>query len=193
MKRMIFFLFLPMAFITNAQKWTKNFDFVDPCICGLSLVSKDHMYGFVDRGGNIIIPLQYDEALTFSEGYSALRKGSKWMYVDSTGKSITDAVYEDAQSFHNGFAAVMKDQLYGYINTSGKLVIGYQYYNARDFGEDLAPVANKKGEWGYINTSGEIMITPQYDFADHFENGEARVMKGDKLFYIDRKNKVLHE
>ena len=46
---------------------------------------------------------------------------------------------------------------------------------------------------GYIDDKGKMVINPQYDFADSFGNGEARVMKGDKVFYIDKDNKVLHE
>lgn len=193
MKKLLMLIFLPAALSVNAQKWAKNFDFVDQCICGLALASKDHKYGYVDNGGNIIVPLVYDEGLSFKDGYTAVRKGANWQYIDSTGKAITESIFADAQSFQNGFAAVMENELYGYINTSGKVVIGFKFTNARAFGEGLAPVANKKGDWGYINEKGEFVITPEYDFADSFDNGEARVIKGDKVLYINKNNKVLHE
>ena len=193
MKKLLMLIFLPAVVSANAQKWTKNFDFVDQCICGLALAAKDHKYGYVDILGNVIVPLVYDEGLSFKEGYTAVRRGSNWLYIDSTGKVITEAVFTDAQSFHDGLAAVMENDLYGYINTSGKVVIDFKFTNARAFGEGLAPVANKKGGWGYINQKGEIVITPEYDFADIFNNGEARVIKGDKVFYIDKNNKMLHE
>jgi hypothetical protein len=193
MKYLLMLFVLAGAFPATAQKWAKNFDFVDPCICGLSLAGKDSKYGYVDRSGNIVVPIIYDEGLTFKEGYSAVRKGVKWQYIDSTGRFITDAIFSDAQSFYDGFAAVMQDDLYGYINTSGKLVIDFKFSNARNFSEGLAPAANKKGIWGYINLEGEMVIAPEYSFADSFDNGEARVIKGDKVFYIDRNNKLLHE
>lgn len=58
------------------QAWTKQYDHVDDCICGLSLVGKGEKHGFVDKEGKLVIPLIYDDALTFSEGF-ALNK-IKW-------------------------------------------------------------------------------------------------------------------
>jgi hypothetical protein len=97
------------------------------------------------------------------------------------------------KTFHNGIAAVMKNGQYGYIDFTGKVLIDFQFMNARSFSEGLAPVSNAKNLWGYIDDKGKMVINPQYDFADSFGNGEARVMKGDKVFYIDKDNKVLHE
>jgi hypothetical protein len=69
---------------------------------------KDNKIGYPDINGNIVIPLMYDEGLTFSEGYTAVRKGNTWIFFDSTGKQVYDVQYEDAQNFHNGMPAVMK-------------------------------------------------------------------------------------
>jgi hypothetical protein len=87
----------------------------------------------------------------------------------------------------------MKNDHYGYIDVSGKVVIDFQFNNARGFAEGLAPVSNARNLWGYIDDKGRTMISPQYDFADSFNSGEARVMKDDKVFYIDKHNKLLHE
>src|SRR5262245_2637295 len=115
----ILYLLLLSTFTVNAQKWAKNFDFVDECVCGLSLVGKDHKVGFTDHNVNIIVPLIYDEGLSFREGYTAVRKGEKWLYLDSTGKAITEAIFGDAYSFHDGLAAAMKGNSYGYIDYTG--------------------------------------------------------------------------
>jgi hypothetical protein len=72
------------------------------------------------------------------------------------------------------------------------MVITPAFSTARKFSEGLAPASNAKGYWGYIDKKGEWVIKPAYDFTDNFENGEARVMKDQKMFYIDKQNKVLH-
>lgn len=176
-----------------SQKWEKNYDFVDNCVCGLSKVKKDGKIGYVDKQGLEVIKPQYDEGLTFNEGYAAVRKDSKWLFLDSTGKAITEAIYDDAMSFKNGFATVASNNRYGFINKSGKVVIPLSFSNARSFSEGLAPAANTKGLWGYIDVKGEWVIKPFYDFADNFDDGEARVMKDQKMFYIDKMNKFIHE
>ena len=145
----------------------------------MSLVGKDHKIGYTDHDGNIIVPLIYDEGL-FQEGYAAVRKGDKWQYIDSTGKAITEPVFNDAQSFHDGLAAAMKGDNYGYIDYAGKTVIDFHYQ-----WQEASPKAWYRsptpGTCGVISTARAIITFPQYDFADGFDNGEARIIKGDKI------------
>jgi hypothetical protein len=193
MKKILMFLFFFPILNNYAQKWEKNYDFVDDCICGLSKVKKDNKIGYVNKEGVVIIELQYNEGLTFHEGYVAVKKDSKWMYLDSTGKAITEAIYDDANSFNEGLAAVAKGSQYGFINTKGEMVIPFEFSSTRSFAEGLAPAANAKNDWGYIDKKGNWVIKPAYDFADTFDSGEARVIKGGKVFYIDRTNKILRQ
>jgi len=191
-KLLVLLLFFPVL-DSYSQKWEKNYDFVDNCICGLSKVKKDNKVGYVNKEGVEVVKPQYDDGLTFHEGYAAVKSGSKWLYLDSTGKGITAAIFEDALSFSSGMATVSKGNLYGFINISGEVVIPFEFSNARSFSEGLAPAANAKGYWGYISSKGTWIINPVYDFTDSFENGEARVIKGQKVFYINKQNKVLHD
>ncbi len=176
-----------------SQNWEKKYDYVDNCVCGLSQVKKDGKVGYVNKNGVEIIKPQYDDGLTFNEGYTAVKSGTKWMFLDSTGKTITPAIYDEALNFSNGLASVSTNSHYGYINTSGEVVIPFKFSNAHPFSEGLAPAENEKGLWGYIDIKGDWVINPTYDFADLFTNGEARVMTGGKVFYIDKKNNTLHE
>ena len=182
---------LPLA----AQKWHKNFDFVDECICSVSKVKKDGKIGYVDINGKIIIPLEYDEGMTFNEGYAAVRKGEKWAFLDSTGKAITEFVYQDAMGFAEGLAPAKKSSGWGYINHEGKEVIPCIYVNARKFSEGLAAVSSKPKEfWGYINKKGEIIIPFNLDFADSFtEDGEARVVKRGQMMWINKYNEKVRD
>ncbi len=193
MKKILLLIILFPVLTGYAQKWEKNYDYVDNCVCGLSKVKKNGKIGYVTKTGEELIKPQYDDGLTFNDGYTAVKNESKWLFLDSTGKAITEAIYDDAMSFKNGFASVAKNNLYGFINIKGVLVIPCTFSNARSFTEGLAPAANAKGYWGYINEKGEWMIKPEYDFTDNFENGEARVMKGEKTFYIDKHNKMVHQ
>jgi hypothetical protein len=184
-------LVLPMM----AQKWHKNFDFVDECICSVSKVKKDGKIGYVDINGKVIIPLQYDEGLTFNEGYSAVRKGDKWGYLDSTGTFITEFVFVDAMGFADGLAPAKKSGGWGFIDTKGHETIPFIYSNARKFSEGLAAVSNKPKEfWGFINKRGEVIIPFTLDFADSFsEEGEARVIKRGQVMWINKYNEKVRE
>lgn len=193
MKKSLPLMLLFPVLRSYSQKWEKNYDFVDNCFCGLSKVKKNDTVGYVNKDGVEIIKLQYDDGLAFEGGYAAVKKGGKWLYLDSTGKVITEAIFDDALSFSNGLAAVSKNNMYGFINTVGNVVIPIEFSNARSFTEGLAPAANAKGYWEFIDLKGGWVIKPLYYFANSFEGGEARVMQGEKILYIDKGNKVLHE
>lgn len=196
MKRLcLLVLGLGLATALWAQKWAKDYDFVDECICTLSKVKKDGKYGYVNAEGKVIVPVEYAEALTFNEGYSAVRKADKWAFLDSTGHFITAFVYTDAQGFSQGLAPAKKASGWGYVNTEGKEVIEFVYSNARKFTEGLAAVANKGKElWGFINRKGEVIIPFTLDFADSFdENGEARVVKRGQMMWIDKGNQKVRD
>lgn len=193
MKKLLILIFLFPLLPVLGQKWEKNYEYVDDCVCGLSKVQKDGKIGYVNKQGVEIIKPQYQEGMTFHDGYTAVKLSNRWLFLDSTGKAITDAIYEDASGFNNGYAAVSKNNLYGFINTAGEVVIPFTFSNARSFSEGLAPAANAKGYWGFIDIKGNWVIKPTYHFTDCFENGEARVMKGEKILYIDKTNKVVRE
>jgi hypothetical protein len=172
----------------SAQKWAKNFDFVDECICSLSKVKKDGKIGYVDINGNIIVKLEFDEGLTFSEGYAAVRQGTKWAFLDSSGKIITEFKYADVQGFSQGLAPAKKATGWGFVDTLGHEVIPFEYSNVRKFTEGLAAVSNKGKElWGFINRKGEVIIPLTLDFADSFtEDREARVVKRGQMIWINK-------
>ncbi|MBK8142145.1 MAG: hypothetical protein IPK57_15040 [Chitinophagaceae bacterium] len=49
-----------------SQAWTKQYDHVDECTCGLSLVGKDDKHGFVDKDGKLVVsPYFHEDALTY--------------------------------------------------------------------------------------------------------------------------------
>jgi hypothetical protein len=193
MKKLLFLLMLPFFLPVYSQKWAKNFDFVNESSCGLSLVKKDGKYGFVDKDGKIVVPLEYDEAVTMSEGYAPVRKGNDWGFVDSLGKMVINPQFSDALCYHDGLAAVKKGGRWGYIDYDGKTAIPFTFDNARGFREGLAAVANQKGYWGFIDKKGNMAIPFMYHFADNFEDGMAKVMKGDKTIYINRNNVVIEQ
>ena len=45
-------------------------------------------WGFIDRAGELTIPVQFDDARDFSVGFAPVRKGSAWGYIDRTGTVV---------------------------------------------------------------------------------------------------------
>lgn len=59
-----------------------------------------------DMTSFILIPAQYEDAMSFSDGYAAVKKDGKWGYIDESGKVVIDFQYDWAGYFADGIAAV---------------------------------------------------------------------------------------
>jgi hypothetical protein len=97
---------------------------------GLFRIKKNGKIGFANMQGEIVIKSQFDVAMPFNNGYSAVCIG---------GKNIV----EDEHSINVGGK-------WGYINKSGKLVVPPIYDRVRSVKEGKAEV-KKDGEWKIID------------------------------------------
>ena len=178
-------------------------------------------WGYIDKTGKEVIPLQYDVAGFFSEGLAAvgMKNGKETIiraggggvvgtnyhcdhgYIDKTGKLVIPFLpYTVACAFAEGMAAVKdENDKWGYIDKTGKLVVPCRYDYARDFSEGMASVAVKDAEghsvWGFIDKTGNEVIPIQYGGAGSFHEGMVAVsVERDfdaKYNFIDKTGKVV--
>lgn len=152
---------------------------------------KSKKYGFINKSGEIQIPLIYDEVSAFSNGVSIVKKKEKYGLIDKQGKILTPIEYGYIGEFANGLALITRGDLNtgkrGYINTKGKIVIPIIYDWAGTFSEGLGLVS-QNGKSGFINTKGEIVIPLIYDYAWGFSKGAntTTVEKNGRSFQIDK-------
>src|SRR6266699_982332 len=83
-----------------------------------------------DQTGRIVIPPQFDEAGSFSDGLAAVRIGARFGYIDKQGKIVINPQFSSAGSFSGGLAVVGIDGKWGYIDKQGKFVIKPQFSSA---------------------------------------------------------------
>ena len=76
-------------------------------------------YGYIDRTGQYVVSLQFDDARDFKDGLAQVRIGDdktgKWGYIDKTGKYVINPQFESADNFTEGLARVVSDGKVGYI------------------------------------------------------------------------------
>ena len=127
-------------------------------------VREQGKWGFVDRAGNIVIPMQFEAIKNqeFGDGVTtadliAVRTEGLWGFIDRTGRFVIAPKFGDV------------DQCYV-----------YQLYDdpkACDFfREGLTPVRVGK-KWGYIDRYGKFVIQPQFDEARRFTPGGLAIAK----------------
>jgi hypothetical protein len=149
-------------------------------------VKKKDKWGFINRKGETILPLQWDDADDFFEGYARAgkRSGSELAYgfIDRHGNWIVEPQYSRAGNFSDCYAMVCKDDQYGYINKEGKEVIPCQFGGAGPFHHGFAAI--EQGGWtGFINKTGSMVIKPAYTISvshPRFNEGRAPVFGADE-------------
>lgn len=133
-------------------------------------------YGLIDRGGNVVVPLEYDSMQDgFSDGRKAVGKldikSGKWSYgfIGTDGEVAVPLKFSMVGTFNEGLCAVTdrehKDNI-AFINTAGDIVI--PYIDKSDlFGmpvfNDGACILRCSGKAGAIDRNGNVIVPFEYD------------------------------
>ena len=148
-------------------------------------------YGFIDYAGREVVPLEYDEAESFSGELAKVAKldpdGRRKMFgfINQSGAEIIPLIYQDAQSFAEKLAPVRSNDKWGVIDTKGHQVIAFKYDWIDNFSDGLAAF-KLENKYGFLDTAGNEVVAPVFDSAERFADGRAPVQKDGKAFFIDR-------
>jgi len=133
-------------------------------------------FGFIDKTGKVVIPIEYQRAYSFSEGLAVVVLNNKWGVIDKAGIVVIPIKYLGLGSFSEGLAMVHRN----IVNTSGSIT-----------------------KWGFIDKTGKVVVPLKYDSVTDFPDGIAVVFKedsfGEKQFderkiqmgFIDKTGKII--
>jgi len=123
---------------------------------------EDHpagLAGYVDESGTWVIPPQYWDAGSFSEGLARVavktEKGAKIGFIDKKGAWLVKDL-DDARPFSEGLALVWQNGECGYIDATGAVVIPIPFViDGFDFSGGVARVGGGfDGSPSYIDKTG---------------------------------------
>lgn len=160
----------------------------------------DNKYGFIDKGGKMIIRPQFDEVCPFTDGLAKVSIDGKCGFIDRSGKMTMEPWLDaeenffdyDMNSFSCDLAKVSVDEKFGYIDRSGKLVIPPVYDDATAFYDGMAFV-KKEDVSGFIDKTGEMIISNNsYEiFYGSFIYGLTCITIDGKYGCIDTNGKIV--
>ena len=170
-------------------------------------VERDDAWGYVDSRGQIVLPVRYRLAGTFSEtGIAPVVDDEGWAYIDRLGQVlIRPMIYDNGPDpFSEGLARYVDHDLIGFFDTTGQIVIKARFDFATPFREGRAAICidcekQKVGEhemrvggrWGFIDRKGDIVIPIRFERAGGFSGGRAPVrIRGEERF-IDLEGSVV--
>jgi hypothetical protein len=155
--------------------------------------------GFIDSGGQFVIPAKFGSVDDFSEGLALVtpaladeywNKNTLFGYINMSGQYVIPPRFNWALSFSDGLAPVctgpcrnkdLSKARIGYIDRNGKYVLPARYGEGCRFSEGLAcasPDAGLHALQGFIDRSGEFVIKPRFTWASEFSNGLAATNDG---------------
>ena len=177
---------------------TKRYVQVENFSDGLAAVAegrwKEAKYGFINKSGEVAIPLQFEPRLgqletmilsRFTEGLAPIMFGNLYGYIDHKGNTVISPTFRDAGQFSEGLASVTTaDGQKGYIDKTGVFVIKLASGRGGQFKEGLATLAveiDGRTKIGYIDRTGNTTIEPKFDAAFDFIDGIAEVHFSEKV------------
>jgi hypothetical protein len=176
----------------------------------------ERKYGYMDKTGRVVIPLQFHNSGHFSEGLAwvAVLKEQKWLYgfIDKTGKMVIEPQFvHQPGDFVDGLAKVIGQTSMGFIDQTGRFRITVDYEQSGDsFSEGLLAVIQGTPARGvYIGRDGQVALEIPFwqQRTAHqrslytirrlqlapFSEGLAPVLSFNKLGFMDKTGKVVIE
>ncbi|MGL4393867.1 MAG: WG repeat-containing protein [Brevinema sp.] len=170
------------GFIDNAGRVIAEpiYDRVFNFNSGMALVGRRDknkmLYGFINERGQVVVPLEYEGARSFSENMGGLYENRKWFYINKSGNRPFERRFDAIGSFYEGLARVKVGNEWGFIDATGNMVIQPKYKEADDFYNGLAIVGDGS-LYGYINKSDKAITPFHFTRATRFDGKLARVSR----------------
>lgn len=122
----------------------------------MDYVCKAGKWGYVDSLGAVIIPIKYDAADEFHDGYSAVQQKGLKALIAKDGKLLTEFKYEYIYPFSEGLAVVGRGKplKFTYMDAKGLEILPCDMDEANSFFRGKAKVV-RYGATYFINTKGE--------------------------------------
>lgn len=136
------------------EKKIPNLEKIGEISFSTPILIKKNKYGYIDRNGEIIIPLEYSEATEFKDGIAAVKK-YKYGVINQNGSILLPFEYDQIYIGKNKKIILKKDGKYYTSNLKSAKEIDF---------DDLVELTTgqlffKKGdEYGVIDINGKILI-----------------------------------
>ncbi len=158
---------------------------------GLASVYDGNKYGFIDKDGKEVIPLEYDSTNEFQQGFAVVEKNALYGYIGKDGTALTPIQYRLATDFdEDGEALVLDNTTYKLINTKGETVATYPYTVVYPFSDGYAGYLGEFG-YGYIDKEGKEAIVGTSDAVMYFSEGLAPIFNYPLWSFVNESKQTI--
>ena len=157
---------------------------------GRILVIKNGRMGFTDMQGREVIPLDYPQSGSFSEGCAPVQVVidsffTACTFIDTMGSMLFPAVYQNLRPFSCGLAVVKRYERWGVIDHKGNIVLPTVYENITTVFDTLFFAGNSDG-MSLFDINMKPLTPPVYQWTGGISEGRVLVKRDGKYGFLDR-------
>ena len=128
----------------------------------MAAVKRGAKWGYINRAGKVVIPIELDGATFFSEGLAAVKRNEKWGSIDASGVDRIGPRFDGMGYFVAGIAPVTINGKAGVIGHAGTFVIEPRYDSIRTHDNGLS-VVSFGGKEGLVDRSGKEILAQEWN------------------------------
>jgi len=156
----------------------------------LAVVGKDKKFGFMDKSGKILIPIEFKQAGNFSDGMAAVLVDGKWGYINTGGNMVIEPQFDRVKAFNSGIALVESNKNWFYIDKSGNPLDSFPESDKKYDFEDGIAFIRRAEKVGFMDTKGKVILEPTYKDIKPFYQGWAKFSENEKWGLLSKDGKV---
>lgn len=148
-------------------------------------------FGYIDHQGKVVIPLKFQYAYPFQNGFAVVQNYGKFGMIDHTGKEVAVCKYDFLSPFTDGrcFAVDGQHEKLAMLNEKFAPLTDFVYEDVVGYGDGLYSV-KRDGKFTFLDNKGHERFG-MYDFVGNFVDGRCMVVRDGKYGIIDNKGKII--
>jgi hypothetical protein len=195
-----------------------NYNMISECDNSLFMVRKDTSISFINKKGDVIVPLgkytafaaphpiyvegndmnEYSQRFNWDmlnfnnyvrfDKYIGVRTHKKWAVIDKTGKEVIPPLFDGIEIFKGDYAPAELGTKFGVTDIKGNMIIPALYDQIILTGKNFVYAVNGK-KMGVLSIDNKILIPVQYTQIDTFGEGFTAIDFNKKATLFDADGK----
>ena len=169
-----------------------TFDGATPFFNGMAVVMNDHLCGVIDKSGNIILPLCFQEIDIMDSNIFAAKDWAFQLYsMDGLLMSDEEFEYYDKVS---SYYIISTGGVSGVIDTRGNVWLDQEWLRIRNISKNgWADVADEEGMFNYIQLNGSMMFSEMLEYVTAFSGGFGGIIQrpNDTVCFVNEDGTII--
>ena len=159
----------------------------------LFVVTAGDKSGIIDRNGDFVFDLLYQDISILDEGFICAQKDSLYAFYDRSGVQLTSEIYDFVLNFKYGVCPVSIQGKRGLLNKDLRLIIPCKYEAIYTFTDSLFILVIGDNLRQLCNRRGELVNDSLYQEINEVANGYSICIRDSKIGYLDSKGHQIIE